>query len=56
MREVRIANTIGMVITQSGWDISAMLAPVRGSPPYASGNTTVLRPRADAVEKNARKT
>ena len=45
---------MGMEMMHSVWDIIAMLAPVSGLPPYASGNTTVLRPSADPVAKKER--
>ena len=44
----------GIVITQRVCDTRASPAPLSGSPPYASGKTTVLRPIADALAKKAR--
>ena len=42
------ASISGIVITHSECEIIAIEAPVSASPPYASGNTTVLSPRGVA--------
>ena len=44
----------GMDMTQSVCDIIAMLAPVSGLPPQASGKMIVLRPIGIAVAKKVK--